>query len=187
MTVVSTITFGPNNKITHRTPVSELVERVLTNSKQPLTIREVIEFIYSETGHRYRPQYVRLALQELVRARLVSKRAETEQDRVIRTGSSAVRGVPANLFWAPCAETVPARTEAISAPARKTVRKTVRKHSPVPAKAKSKVQARGEQKTLTGDAITLIEILVQERTMKLTAEVADLRDKLNAISRITQA
>jgi hypothetical protein len=145
------------------------IKAVLADESQPLTSNEVCAKL-KQTGKKYHPNYVYSSLKEMVDGGGIAARPETDEERELRAGVMSVRGIRANLYSAR-GKAVPTRT----------------KQTVIAGKVlRSGIKSTGI-KTSSSTVSAMIDLLVQERTMKLETENADLRDKLKAISSITQA
>lgn len=167
-----------------RPNINERIAYALSESTQPLSVAEVRAKLRQMTGKDYHITYVYTSLKEMTATGETSARRETVAERDIRSGGRVVRGNEATLYWAPGTEQVPARTVQVAVsgevldPSEWTGSTFKVKKS-----KKTKTQVRQNPSSVSA----MIELLIQERTMKLEIENADLRDKLKAISSITQA
>lgn len=171
----------------------------LAKHTQPLTAAEVQAAIRKMTGHVYDISYTGTALSEAVRYGTVVCRLETMDERVMRAGGRTPRGSLARMYWLAAKGEIPARTEAVAVDGIKLdtsgvsgawakrnakPKKRVAKRKPyVAPKAKAKASASAP----VNDANAILDAIIGQRVAALTAEIADLRDKLNAIAKITQA
>ena len=140
------------------------IKAVLVGESQPLTSNEICAKL-SQAGKKYHPNYVYASLKEMADGGKIASRPESNEERDLRAGVMSVRGIRANLYYSSRGKAVPARTQqtvVIGAASTNT-------------------------KTSSATVSAMIDLLVKERTMKLESENADLRDKLKAISSITQA
>lgn len=150
------------------------IQLTLLESSQPLSVLEIQTSIQTLTGRTVDNLSVRNALQRLQDAGLVSKRTETVEERLIRSAGVAPKGYQASLYWAK-GKTVPARTVTEAVPGM-TLKNSVRR----PARGK-KTKTAAKSKTSGSQITELIDIIVQERTAKLQARVAELEDRLAKI------
>jgi hypothetical protein len=153
------------------------IQLTLLESSQPLSVLEIQTLIQKLTGRAVDNVSVRNALQRLQDAGLVSKRTETVEERLIRSAGKAPKGYQASLYWAK-GKTVPARTVTEAVPGM-TLKISKRR----PASGK-KVKTAAKSQTADLQIERLIEIIVQERTSKLQARVAELEDRLAKIKRL---
>ena len=136
------------------------IKAVLVGESQPLTSNEVCAKL-AQAGKKYHPNYVYASLKEMVDGGGISARPETDEERDLRAGVMSVRGIRANLYSS--------------------------RGKAVPARTKQTLTTSTGIKASSATVSAMIDLLVKERTMKLESENADLRDKLKAISSITQA
>lgn len=139
------------------------IKAVLADETQPLTSNEVVAKL-KQAGKKYHPNYVYASLKEMADGGGISARPETDAERELRAGTMSVRGLRANLY-STRGKTVPTRTKQVAV----------------------KGATSTGTKTSSATISAMIDLLVKERTTKLETENADLRDKLKAISSITQA
>ena len=190
-----TIRFDDKGKVASMQNVARDITDALAKYTQPLTAAEVQAAIRKMTGHVYDISYTGTALSEAVRYGTVLCRLETMDERVMRAGGRTPRGSAARLYWLAAKGEIPARTEAVvvdgikldtsgvsGAWAKRNAKKRVAKRKPyVAPKAKAKASVP------VNDANAILDAIIGQRVAALTAEIADLRDKLNAIAKITQA
>lgn len=190
-----TIRFDDKGKVASMQNVARDITDALAKYTQPLTAAEVQAAIRKMTGHVYDISYTGTALSEAVRYGTVLCRLETMDERVMRAGGRTPRGSVARLYWLAAKGEIPARTEAVvvdgikldtsgvsGAWAKRNAKKRVAKRKPyVAPKAKAKASVP------VNDANAILDAIIGQRVAALTAEIADLRDKLNAIAKITQA
>lgn len=136
------------------------IKAVLVGESQPLTSNEVCAKL-AQAGKKYHPNYVYASLKEMVDGGGIASRPESDEERDLRAGVTSVRGIRANLYST--------------------------RGKAVPARTKQTLTAGTGIKASSATVSAMIDLLVKERTMKLESENADLRDKLKAISSITQA
>lgn len=136
------------------------IKAVLAGESQPLTSNEVCAKL-AQAGKKYHPNYVYASLKEMADGGGISARPETDEERDLRAGTMSVRGLRANLYST--------------------------RGKAVPARTKQTLTTSTGIKASSATVSAMIDLLVKERTMKLESENADLRDKLKAISSITQA
>lgn len=153
----------------------DLVEMILLDSTQPMTVIEIREKM-KQLGRRYDQAYIRMIVNELVAAGKISGRMETQNERFVRANHRAPRGNPGMLYFAPAGE-VPARTEVSvvdglildsenrhAGGRRKKLKKLKKqRQAPVLIDSADRIDA--------GSISNLIEILVQERTEELRAKL----------------
>lgn len=153
------------------------IQLTLLESTQPLSVLEIQTSIGTLTGRNVDNVSVRNALQRLQDAGLVSKRTETVEERLIRSAGRAPKGYQASLYWAK-GKTVPARTVTEVVPG---VKLEIGGRRPGRT---NKVKTAAKSQTADLQIERLIEIIVQERTAKLQARVAELEDRLAKIKRL---
>ena len=153
------------------------IQLTLLESTQPLSVLEIQTSIQKLTGRTVDNVSVRNALQRLQDAGLVSKRTETVQERLIRSAGRAPKGYQASLYWAK-GKTVPARTVTEAVPGMKLEIAGRR-----PGRTK-KVKTAAKSQTADSQLMSLVDRIVDERTAKLQARVAELEDRLAKIKRL---
>ena len=192
-----TVRFDNKGNVVSMQNIARDIADVLAKYTQPLTAAEVQAAIRKMTGHVYDISYTGTALSEAVRYGTVLCRLETMDERVMRAGGRTPRGNVARMYWLAAKGEIPARTEAVvvdgikldtsgvsGAWAKRNAKKRVAKRKPyVAPKAKAKTEASVQ----VSDANAILDAIIGQRVAALTAEIADLRDKLNAIAKITQA
>lgn len=85
----------------------EQITDVLLAAKAPLTIHEVSVAIYGDDKPEYADQWIRTNVYRLMNEGTVSRRVETQAERIIRANGRDPRGYQAMLYW--IGNTVPAR------------------------------------------------------------------------------
>lgn len=74
------------------------IEEILTRVKQPMSVTEISEVLRQDYGLAQEQSILRKNLYALVSAGKVSRRVETEQERVLRAGGRSPRGYNAMLY-----------------------------------------------------------------------------------------
>lgn len=158
-----------------------LVSLVLESHTEPLSAREVHVAVQTLADRKIDNVSVRNALRRLEKDGLVASRVETAKERAIRYGGAGARQTsgPARLFA--FGKTVPTRTQVEVIPGERLKaggRPTGRKNKVRPARV-------AKVKTVQSFQVQdVIEALVQERTSKLQARVAELEDRLARIKKL---
>lgn len=152
-------------KSVRNTNIYTHIKAALVGETEPLTSNEICAKL-QQTNRKYHPNYVYASLKEMVDDKQIAARPETDAEREVRAGAMSVRGLRANLYSTRGKE-VPVRT----------------KHEAVKGVTLIGIGT----KTSSATVSAMIDVLVKERTQRLEAENADLRDKLKAISSITRA
>jgi len=89
----------------------DLLKQIIVEEEQPLSVAEVCFRYNALTGKKLDNQRTNRWLNQLVAAKALSTRVETEAERIVRSGGVEVRGQLARLFSAKAQ--VPRRTEAL--------------------------------------------------------------------------
>lgn len=197
ITRLRTVNVDGTGKVVSMQNIARDIVDVLAKQTQPLTAAEVQAAVRKMTGHRYDISYTGTALSDAVKIGTVVCRLETMDERVMRAGGRTPRGSVAKMYWLATKGEIPARTEAVAVDGIKLdtrgvsgawanrnakSKKRVAKRKPyVAPKAKAKASVP------VNDANAILDAIIGQRVAELTAEIADLRDKLNAIAKITQA
>lgn len=97
--------------VERRRDVRDVVEQsitiVLDETKKPMTIAEVTAAVELLTGRHVDPAWLRTVIYKMVKSGLVSRRVETDDERLLRAGGRKARGYNAMLYFA--GDKVPAR------------------------------------------------------------------------------
>ena len=96
---------------TQKQTFNDVIELMLTESTQPLSITEIAELASRKLSKAYDETTVRFAINELIAENRITYRVESKQERAVRSDNPtlATRSICAKLYWAPVQE-VPART-----------------------------------------------------------------------------
>lgn len=86
----------------------EQITDILLQAKAPLTIHEISVGVYGDDVPDYADQWIRSNVYKLMKEGTVSRRVESQAERVFRANGRDPRGYHAMLYW--IGNAVPART-----------------------------------------------------------------------------
>ena len=167
---------------TQKQTFNDVVELMLTESTQPLSITEIAELASRKLSKAYDETTVRFAINELIAENRITYRVESKQERAVRSDNPtlATRSICAKLYWAPVQE-VPARTVTEVVPGFRLFGENNQIHRKrYVGKRRIKELERVESTPVASNSNAVVDYLIEKMVAERTADLQAQLDAANA-------